>query len=187
MGSAGCLHSVTVDESCRLRWIVKTLTCLVLLIGVIYDLVNSSRGIHEEHTLCLLLGLLTAVMLHSSFQVYSESILVVPDSGIQLQRQYFTGSKTCQLYPWENIFSIAINEVISMQAIYFSMVLLLRPESGDVSQLPEEPSDIELRRKQHMARIPTIVPIFQSFTPRLATLQVIYRDITTKFHDKLEL
>ncbi|KAK1937735.1 Phosphatidylinositol N-acetylglucosaminyltransferase subunit H [Phytophthora citrophthora] len=104
----------------------------------------------------LVLGVLLVISAAWVFQasgsvVVEESMLVVPALGVKLSKRRRSGAVSSKFVDLDKICGVAVNEAITFSDVVYSFVLMVRGQSDMV--LP-----------------------FETFRPRIAVLQDIYRE-----------
>ncbi|ETI53353.1 hypothetical protein F441_03670 [Phytophthora nicotianae CJ01A1] len=107
----------------------------------------------------LLLGLLLAVLATWVFQasgnvIVEESMLVVPALGVKLSKRRRNGAVSSKFVDLDKICGVAVNEAITFSNVVYSLVFMVEGQSE--MMLP-----------------------FETFRPRVVTLQEIYQDTKT--------
>jgi len=90
----------------------------------------SLNCLSKYSSISICFGLLAAFFLIISSKVHSETFLILPSIGVQVETLFYLGNKTCHFIDVCNIQDIVINEGISMLSIsHYLVVLLKNPES----------------------------------------------------------
>jgi hypothetical protein len=92
------------------------------------------------------------------YSIKQESVYVIRDMGIQLNRRRFIGFQSCRFIEKSKISAVVINEGITCGDIIFYLAILIRGQNK-------------------------MVLVFERFLPRLKILQEIYVGIRTILFD----
>ncbi|CAG4953518.1 unnamed protein product [Parnassius apollo] len=98
-----------------------------------------------------------------NYNVQSETILVIPNVGIQNSIKYVFGQEDI-FVPWSSVDDVIINEVIKLNRVLYYLTLLVKTGTTQANQ---ESEGIKL------------IPLFKYTKPRLVMLETIYSELQT--------
>ncbi|KAK3802134.1 hypothetical protein RRG08_050020 [Elysia crispata] len=141
---------------------IKSVPLLVILFFA-SSIIAFSFGMHliDQRTLYwICLSLVVIIISRLYCKVYSESVLILPSLGLQVETHYYLGHVKTHFIDISHIEDIIINEAVTMHSILCYLVVLLSDtENGEVKGL---------------------YPLFSHSWPPLSSLKDVYRAVQAK-------
>jgi len=115
---------IYMHQPVKNEWTIFFVAIISVLMSISFCLHNLNMNVLALITLGLIMTL--GIWLCSKSKVYSETFLILPSIGVQVQTMYVFGNTTTHFIDASHIHDIVINEAVSMHCITTYLVVLLK-------------------------------------------------------------
>eukprot|EP00731_Ephydatia_muelleri_P027940 Em0019g813a len=156
--SEGCVVSVCRSKSRKAVSLIKA----SIAICVWHSTAVFLMGWNDTLILgCTTLAVIFCLVSSFIFSVYKETVVILSSVGVHVTKRYWSGRSTSSFIPHNLVRSVVLNEGIALQRVIFYLALLVGPDTGSVTR---------------------IIPLFTTFSPRLAELETAYHSLKHVLH-----